>query len=337
MRKYRRLIIVGIILGLLAFIAVALLSDVSSLAKYATSFPWWIMILVLGLRVVNWLLRFVKWHFYLGLVGVREISIWDSATVFFSGFPMSASPGKAAEILKSFIIKNLTGTPVASTLPVVAAERLSDGLAVLILFGWSIVNLAAAQYWVVLVPPLALLIVGIIILQFRPLCLALLDRLGRFPVIGRFARNFELLYESSYRIVQLRSLVFAVGLGTGANVLDGVGVFLILVRMGQPPTTETFFQALLAISLSVITGSLSGSPGGIGASDLTITGTLTVFLGDPTKAGFATLLARFVQLWWGVLVGGTVAILARKRLFPPSLEQVIAEEQARPTVAVAPN
>jgi uncharacterized membrane protein YbhN (UPF0104 family) len=118
-----------------------------------------------------------------------------------------------------------------------------------------------------------------------------------------------------------------VSIGTVANFLDGVGVYLILLGLGQPATMETFFQALMSISLSVIAGSVSGSPGGIGASDLTITGTLLGILGDPTKAGFATLLARFVQLWWGVLVGGCVAILMRKQLFPASLEQVIKEEQ----------
>ena len=45
------------------------------------------------------------------------------------------------------------------------------------------------------------------------------------------------------------------------------------------------------------------------------------------EAGFATLLARFVQLWWGVLIGLLVGFVFRKRLFPPSLEATIAESQ----------
>ena len=329
MLKYRRLIVVGIILGLLTFIGITLFSDVSLLVKYAQGFPWWIMLPVLGLRIVNWALRFVKWHFYLWLVGAQNVSLGDSASVYLSGMTLAASPGKAAEILKSFILKNLAGVPVATTLPVVFAERLSDGIAVLLLLAWVVANLAASQYWPLVGVGLALMLAGIVVLQVRPLCLWLLDLLARLPFLGRFARDFRLFYESSYRIVLLPSLFVAVGLGTVANALDGLGLYLILTALGQPATSATFFQALAATSLSVVTGSVSGSPGGIGASDLTITGILQHLSGPGvvplgvSEAGFVTLLARFVQLWWGVLVGGAVALLFRKRLFSPGLDRII--------------
>jgi hypothetical protein len=330
MRKYTRLIFIGIGLGLLAFIAVTLLSDVSQLAERVMVFPWLILIPVLGLRVINWILRFFKWHFFLWRVGVQGISLGDSAAVYWAGFPMAISPGKAAELLKCFIIYNITRTPVATTIPVVAAERLSDGLAVLLLIVWSIVNLAAHEYWSVVYLALGGLIALIVVLQIRPLCLALLRILGKTPVLGRFARGFELFYESSYRLVLLPSLLISVGLGTVANFLDGLGVYLILIGMGQPATSATFFQALLVISLSVVAGSISGMPGSIGASDLTITGTLQSLVKlSLAQAGFATLVIRFVQLWWGLLVGGAVAFFAHKRLFPPSLEQAIAEQESQ--------
>jgi hypothetical protein len=330
MRKYRRLIVVGLLLGLVAFIGVTLFSDVSQLLEYARTFAWWIMLPVLGLRIVNWALRFVKWHFYLWLVGAQNVGLRDSASVYLFGMTLAASPGKAAEILKSFILKNLAGVPVATTLPVVFAERLSDGIAVLLLLAWVVASLTASQYWPLIGVGLALMLAGIVVLQVRPLCLWLLDLLARLPLLGRFARDFRLFYESSYRIVLLPSLFVAVGLGTAANALDGVGLYLILTALGQPATSATFFQALAATSLSVVTGSVSGSPGGIGASDLTITGILQHLTGPGviplglSEAGFVTLLARFVQLWWGVLVGGVVALLFRKRLFSPGLDRTIA-------------
>jgi uncharacterized protein (TIRG00374 family) len=328
MRRYHRLIIFGLLGGLLVFIFITLISDVSQIARYAQTFPWWLMLPILGLRMINWTLRFFKWHFYLNLVGVKGVSYRDSAAIFVTGFPLSASPGKAAEVLKSFILKNLYGVPVAATLPVVAAERLSDGVAVLVLTAWAIINLAgAAQYWPAVLISGGLIAALIFLLQFRPLCLALLNRLERAPMIGKFAHHAAAFYESSYKMVLLPNMIIAAGLGLLANVLDGIGVYLILVGLGQPPSMELFFQALLAISLSVIAGSVSGAPGGIGASDLTIGGVLISLVGlDRGQAGFATLLARFVQLWWGVLVGSVVAFFYRHRLFPPSLETVIETE-----------
>ncbi len=310
--KTLRLLLLGLALGFLAFVSVALLSDLSALLGYATAFAWWLMLPILALRAANWALRFAKWHFYLGVVGVRNISLKASGAVFLMGFPLAISPGKVAEALKSVLLQRLTGAPIAQTLPVVASERLSDGMAVLLLIAWSILSLAAHEYWSVVFMALGALLLGIVILQNRPLCLALLRWLSRLPLIGRAARSFRVFYESSYRIVQLPNLVFAVGLGTLANLLDGLGVYLILIGVGLPPTAETFFQALLVISLSVVAGALSGMPGSIGASDLTITGTLQHLIGlSLPQAGFVTLVARFVQLWFGVLVGAVVAWAAR--------------------------
>lgn len=328
MQRYQRMLLIGLGLGLLAFIAITLLSDVSQLLKFALAFPWLVMLPVLALRVANWGLRFIKWHYYLRLVGVRTLPIWDSAAIFISGLALAASPGKAAELLKAFIVRNLTGAPVASVIPVIGAERLSDGVAVLLLMIWSIAELAKPEYLPIALISLAAIAVGVLVLSIRPLCLAILTQLARFPVIGKYAEPFRAFYESSYKIVQLPNLMFGVGTGLIGNTLDGVGVFLILAAIGRPATTETFFVALLAISFSVVTGSVSGSPGGIGASDLTITGVLISYGLTRAEAGFATLIARFVQLWWGVLVGLLVAAIFRARLFPPSLNDVIDENRA---------
>jgi hypothetical protein len=323
-----QLLAIGFGLGFLAFVSVALLSDLSTLLAYAMRFAWWLMMPILLLRVANWTLRFLKWHFYLRVVGVRNISLKASAAVFLVGFPLAISPGKVAEALKSVLLQRLTGAPIAQTLPVVASERLSDGMAVLLLIAWSILNLAAHEYWSIVFTALGALLLGIAILQYRPLCLTLLRLLSRLPYIGRFARSFKVFYESSYQIVQLPNLIFAVGLGTLANTLDGLGMYLILIGIGLPAAPETFFQALLVISLSVVAGALSGMPGSIGASDLTITGALQHLVGlSVPQAGFVTLVARFVQLWFGALVGSGVAVLARRLFLSESPALPLSSQQ----------
>ncbi|MFN7210727.1 MAG: hypothetical protein ACK4P1_10100, partial [Aggregatilineales bacterium] len=87
--KTLRLLLIGLALGFLAFVSVALLSDLSALLGYATAFAWWLMLPILALRMANWALRFAKWHFYLGVVGVRNISLKASAAVFLMGFPLA--------------------------------------------------------------------------------------------------------------------------------------------------------------------------------------------------------------------------------------------------------
>ena len=329
MRRYRNRILIGLVLGFGVIVVTMLASDISQLRQQAVAFPWAIMIPVLVLRVANWGLRFIKWHYYLHAVGVRDIRADDSAAIFISGFVLSLSPGKAAEALKSLVVKGLTGAPIAATLPVVAAERLSDGIAVLLLLTVSIGMLAANEYWPVVFVSLIFFALLIGILQVRPLCLWLLGQAEHLPLLKRIAGPLRTFYESSYAIVRWRTLLIAVGLGTAANLLDGVGVYLILQGIGLPATLETFFQALLVISLSVIVGSVSALPGGLGAADLSIGVTLSVVVGLGTSAaGFVTLLARFVQLWWGVLVGMGVGFVFRRRLLGPLMEAESAAEPA---------
>ncbi|MBN2469843.1 MAG: flippase-like domain-containing protein [Anaerolineae bacterium] len=325
MKQYRNKIIMGLALGFGVVAVTMLLSDVNQLAAQAVTFPWAIMLPVLVLRVLNWGLRFVKWHFYLGVVGVRELRRKDSAAVFVSGFVLALSPGKVAEVLKAVVIKSLTGTPVARTLPVVGAERLSDGVAVLILLALSIGMLAADEYWPVVFGALGAIGLLVLVLQYRRLCFWLLDRAAALPVIRRLAGPLRDFYTSSYEIVRWKNLGVAVGLGTLANLLDGVGVYLILVGLGKAATLATFFEALLVISLSVVVGSLSALPGGLGAADFSIGMTMRAVVGlDPAAAGFATLLARFVQLWWGVLVGMGVGFACRRRLLTPDVEATLS-------------
>lgn len=329
MKQYRNKILIGAALGFAVMAVTMLVGDINQIAEQAVSFPWLIMVPVLALRCANWALRFVKWHFYLGVVGVDDIRKRDSAAVFLTGFVLSLSPGKVAEVLKSFMIKGLTGTPVPQTLPVIAAERLSDGLAVLILLAASIFALSASQYWPIVI--VAVLVMGLLIalLQYRSLCFLLLDRAEQLPLLNRIAAGLRTFYESSYEIVRWRNLVIAVGLGLTANLLDGVGVYLILTGLGQPATVATFFQALLVISLSVVVGSISALPGGLGAADFSIGMTLGLVVGVvASAAGFATLLIRFVQLWWGVAIGALIGVLSRQRLFTPDLEAELVEAAA---------
>ncbi len=325
MKQYRDKVIIGLALGFGVVAATMLLSDINALAAQAVAFPWAIMLPVLGLRVLNWVLRFIKWHFYLWVVGVRGLRQEDSAAVFVSGFVLSLSPGKVAEVLKAVVIRSLTGTPVARTLPVVGAERLSDGVAVLILLAVAIGMLAADEYWPVVFGALGGIALLVLLLQYRRLCLWLLDRAAALPVIRRVAGPLRDVYASSYEIVRWKNLGVAVGLGTLANLLDGIGVYLILVGLGKAAALSTFFEALLVISLSVVVGSLSALPGGLGAADFSIGMSMRAVVGlDPAAAGFATLLTRFVQLWWGVLVGMGVGVAYRHRLLTPDVEATLA-------------
>jgi uncharacterized protein (TIRG00374 family) len=304
----------GLLFGLVVIVGLALAADLPKVVSAVKGFQWGWLPLILGLTTFNYLLRFAKWHYYLRQVGIRNISRADSLKVFLGGFSMTVTPGKIGEAFKSLWLKNLTGVNVARTLPVVAAERLSDALACALLA--SVGVFAYPNYWPAFLAILAVMLGGIVVIQIRPLSLRLLGIAERLPLASRFAHNLHEFYESSYELLQLKNLAVAVGLGTVSWAGEGAAFFWVLKGLGVHPTLTLLFQAIFILAFSVIIGGASTLPGGLGAAEVSLAGMLALIVGLPRElAASASLLIRFCTLWFGVTLGFIVVALYRRRLF----------------------
>jgi hypothetical protein len=51
---------------------------------------------------------------------VRDLPKWDSFLMFFSGLAMVITPGKVGEWLKSYLLREVHGTPVARSAPILS-------------------------------------------------------------------------------------------------------------------------------------------------------------------------------------------------------------------------
>jgi len=203
MQKYRNRIIAGLAIGFVIYLGLALLVNTEELIENLRVYPWILLLPVILLKFVSWFFRFLEWHYFLGVIDAQDkISIFDSAVLFISGFTMAVSPGKVAEMLKAVILKNKTGVPIARSAPVVVAERVVDGLAVIILaflalmLAGDAIDLGEFRYMIVV--STALLVAGLIIVQIKPLAYFVLDRIiAHLPLIRRLHTSLVMFYESS--------------------------------------------------------------------------------------------------------------------------------------------
>jgi len=304
----------GLLLGVLVIVGLALAADLPQVVGAVEGFEWSWLPLILGLTSFNYVLRFFKWHFYLRQVGIHNIGWADSLQVFLGGFATTLTPGKIGEAIKSLWLKNLTGAGIARTLPVVAAERLSDALACALLA--SVGVFAYPNYWPAFLAILAVLLGGIVVIQIRPLSLRLLAIAERLPLASRFAHSLHEFYESSFELLQLKNLAVAVGLGTVSWAGEGAAFFWVLKGLGVNPTLALLFQATFILAFSVIIGGASTLPGGLGAAEVSLAGMLALIVGLPRElAASASLLIRFCTLWYGVTLGFIVVALYHQRLF----------------------
>ena len=68
-----RRLLAGVVFGFIVLLVLMLAGDIRQVAHLVIDFNWAIYPLVLALTLFNYALRFIKWHYYLGEIGVKCI------------------------------------------------------------------------------------------------------------------------------------------------------------------------------------------------------------------------------------------------------------------------
>jgi uncharacterized protein (TIRG00374 family) len=336
MRKYRNRILAGFALVFVIYVVLLLFVNTEELLANLRAYPWELFIAVTLLKLVAWVFRYGQWHYYLGVIEARDkISVFDSIVIYLSGFTMAVSPGKIAEVLKSIILKVKTGIPVARSAPVVVAERVVDGVAVVVvvfivvLIGGDNVRLGA--YGILIVISGAVLTVGLIAVQIHPLAYFLLGICGKLPLIRRVHRPLVEFYDSSREILSLRHVIPTTVMGSLAHLADSLGFTIVLAGFGLEINWTLYLQAIAIVGLAAAVGALSGLPNGAGVTELSTSAMLLAIVAPhnpvvtQSVAFTAALIEGFFHKWFRVCAGMLVAIVFRRRLFPSALETAISE------------
>jgi len=303
----------GLLLGFSVLIVLALVGDLRQVSQQVLNFRWSLFPLVLCLTLFNYTLRFFKWHLYTKQIGVSDLPYKESARMFVAGFPLAVTPGKVGEAMKGVWLNRATGVAIALGVSVVVAERLSDGLAVMLLASAGVI--AYPQYWPAFAVILGILLAVVVISQIRPLALWLLGIGERLPVLRRFSSSLHHFYEGSYSLFRPGMLLAAMSLGMVSWLGEGIGMYLILLGLGVPPGWQALSIAIFTLSFSIVIGAASTLPGGLGASEASIAGMLALLLGlSADVSAAATLLIRFATLWFGVALGLVVWAFSRRML-----------------------
>jgi len=289
--------------------ALAFYADAPRMLTALARFRWELLPLILGFTTFNYGWRFVKWQYYLKRLQIH-LPLGKSLLIFLSGLSMAITPGKVGELLKSYFLKRATGVPVSRTSPIIVAERLTDGIAML---GLAAIGLVLYPFGrEVLLALLLIGLTGIVLIQNRRLSLALLERGERLPGIARVAHWLHAFYESSYILLQWRPLLLAILIGLVSWSGECVALYFVYNGLGVPGGIDLFIKTMFILAVSSLIGSASGLPGGLGTADGSMLG-LTRFLvsASATLGGAATLLIRLCTLWFGLLIGVCAAILFR--------------------------
>lgn len=284
-------------------ITILILTDLRKSFDTLIKFPWLLLPLILLSTFLNYIIRFFKWHYYLHLLDIN-ISAKDSLIIFLSGLMMAISPGKFGEVLKSLLVKQLNGTEISRTAPIIMAERLTDVIGLIFLASLGISTLRFGLG--VLIFTSILVIVFIVFVQSRSLSLSIISASSRFPIISRFTPNLKIFYESSYSLLRIDALLIAVLLSIVSWFFECLSLFIIFKGYG---IHLSLLAATFIYSFASLAGAISMIPGGLAVAEGSITGLLIMLGVAKEYAAATTIIIRFSTLWFAVIIGAIVLSL----------------------------
>jgi len=341
------------LMGVLLYGGLVLYRDANKIAERLATYAWSTFALACALAFANYLLRFLKWEYYLARLEIRGIPKPESLLIFLSGFVLTVTPGKVGEVFKSLILFQLRKIPIERTAPIVVAERVTDLIGVIAIIAIGSASFPGGAIWAGFgALTVAALLVFVTVPAASGLILTILQKLpGPLGRIGkRLAPKINEALLGLRTIVSPAQLVWPTLLSIVAWSLEGLGLWVILRGFG-----ERAAMALTAFfySTATLAGALVPVPGGLGVTEKLLEEQMArIGHVDPAIATAAMILIRFATLWFAVAVGfaslgllrarygaavlGGEPVPARVAEVPPHGDQIVLENGSSASSSGAP-
>ena len=294
-------------LGIAVFLGLSLYGNWGAVTGAFKDFSYWTLPLILALAFMNYLIRFWRWEYYLRRVGI-SLTRKESFYIFMSGLVMTVTPGKMGELLKSYMLKESQQVPLTRSGPIVLAERFTDLLAVylLTLLGGISFSFGARILWV----GLLVLVLGLLPLISPKVFYGLLVFLRRFSWGRRLEAPLTEAFQTLHDLMGFGLLFWATVLGMAAWFFECLAFQMVFKGLGWE---ISLIKATFIYAFSTLAGALSMLPGGIGATEGSMTSLLLLIQVPKALATTATIITRICTLWFAVLLGYGFLKIYQKR------------------------
>ena len=165
----------------------------------------------------------------------KRQSLTDSLLVFLAGFSLTVTPGKVGEVLKSYLLRESYGQPIARTAPIVLAERLTDLIGLLLLMLIGVATWMRPEHHYLLGIGLSLCLMMLLFASWRSLVYGLLGWVERIPTLGpKLGPKLREFYDAAY--VLLRPVPLLLATFTSVLSLSLIHIFARAAGIGVRST-----------------------------------------------------------------------------------------------------
>jgi len=313
--KIKKNIFISLAIAALLYLSFTFYADYRHVIRAFMNFNWMWTLPLLLLSFMNYVTRFFKWDYYLRILKIK-LSRIDSFAIFMSGLVMSVTPGKMGELLKAYLVKQVTKEPVSKTAPIILVERITDFISLVLL---AVIGAYVFNYGRVIVAGTGIFFITLtIIISSKKISLAVINKLSRIKSLNKHIVSIRTAYESSYILLRPLPLFYMILVSLVSWFFECLGYYIILANFG---ISFNLLWATFVYTFSTIAGAITMLPGGLGVTD----GSLTFFLlrknVPKDLAVSSTFIIRVVTLWFAVLVGAVSLSLYQKRYGKITVEE----------------
>jgi len=321
-QKYKKKIIFSVVLGAVVFLGLSIYANFEELIEAFAIYNWILFPVILILSLCNYMFRFFRWEYYTKILDIK-VERKMSFLIFLSSFIMSVTPGKIGEVFKSYLLKEQIGTPVSKSAPIVFAERITDFLSLVML---SIAGALVFGYGTEIIISFgAAFVIMVFIISNKKLSYAIIGLLEKFKFIARVSHKLHTAYDSIYQMVRFKELIITIILSIFAWSFECFSFYLVINGFGLGETLHIdLLIATFVYGFATIAGAATMLPGGLGATDASITGLLVLLTLPKSVAVASTLIIRAATLWFAVVVG-IVAVMFYQKISHKSINQIVLE------------
>lgn len=254
--------------------------------------------LTLGMSLINYALRFVRWQHYLRRLG-HPVPHLRSLQIYLAGFAFTATPGKAGEAVRGLFLAP-HAVPHKTSFAAFISERLSDLLAIALLTLLGISKYPQALP--VFVAGMLLTLLFLLLISQRKWLIALQARNQKLRGKVKLIQHIPATLIQIRQCYQPLTLIYTTGLSILAWSAEAIAFHWILQWMGIDITLSF---SIFIYAIAMLAGALSFMPGGLGGAEAAMVGMLIWAGVAPADAVAATMLTRLCTLWFAVVVGVT--------------------------------
>lgn len=246
-------------------------------------------------------------RFLLNELGIR-LTVKQNFILFLAGLSMIITPGGTGQLIKSHFIKQKFGYPITQSLPLVFAERFCDLLAVSLTVIVTLFFFYSVKALFIIVISFGLAGFILAFIKNKEIRVKLICYMGKIKFFNKLLPLNNEIQNSMDNIFKTRIIFIAASLAFIAFFIEGFVVYLGLLTFN---IDLGYLQSIQMYYTSLIAGTLSFIPGGVGVTE----GGYTILLQQKNMelslAVSIVIFTRLTTIWFSTIVGFIAAYIVK--------------------------